>query len=410
MKKVLCTLLLAFPLLPAAVTAAQAAAGSVPSLRSDHAAVTVIRTQHGSGAFSWNRLAASFPFRYGSVAVSGGGATLLSGFSGATAVSAYRYAGAALEAGAPGLCMLGLRAAVADWEVDWLRFRLPNTELKESHIINRFYSAGASCALPVLGTRYDGTWYWGRVSLGLHDLGPFIAQPSIAGVASIHRFRLTRWYEGSIASFKLQGQLTNKNGEPIASGSARAFAFQNTVYISVAQHSELSLSASYLFFSGLFSVRLTAENQGYFLFPYRFYNRDVQLSGSAVGFGGSYRYTAGRFRFYGAAQLYSVIRDTGSDQLHSKEKKSFLFKGREERSSTPLPVITGTSLLVLRMLLSVDLTPYTELSAGRIIPVPLPSPQLAKQLDTLRSGSTEQPALIIDPLVTGLSVQLMVRL
>ena len=136
----------------------------------------------------------------------------------------------------------------------------------------------------------------------------------------------------------------------------------------------------------------------------------MQLSGSAVGFGGSYRYTAGRFRFYGAAQLYSVIRDTGSDQLHSKEKKSFLFKGREERSSTPLPVITGTSLLVLRMSLSVDLTPYTELSAGRIIPVPLPSPQLAKQLDKLRSGSTEQSALIIDPLVTGLSVQLTVRL
>ena len=71
----------------------------------------------------------------------------------------------------------------------------------------------------------------GGVSLGLHDLGPFIAQPSIDVGASIHRFRLTRWYEGCLISLNVQGRLRNKRGEPIASGGAQAFAFQNTVYI-----------------------------------------------------------------------------------------------------------------------------------------------------------------------------------
>ena len=410
MKKVLCALLFTVPFVSAVYTAAYAETGSVPALCYDNAAVAAVRTQRGSAAFSWNRLRASFPFRYGAAAVTGGSGSLLSGFSGAAAVSAFRYAGAALEVRAADVCSFGMRAAVADWTLDRLRVRLPDTELREANIVNRFYRAGVSAAVPGLGSRYDGDWYWGRVSLGLHDLGPFIAQPSIDVGASIHRFRLTRWYEGCLISLNVQGRLRNKRGEPIASGGAQAFAFQNTVYIPLAPHSKLSLSTAYLFFSGIFSVRLTAENQGYFVFPYRFYNREFRLSGSAFGFGGSYRYTAGRFRFHGSALLYSVIRDTGSDSLHSKEKKSFLFKGREEKWSAPLPVFTGTSLLLLHMSLAVALTPYAEVSAGRIIPIPLPPPAFAKQLDALLSNSGGQSALIIDPLLSGLSVQLTIRL
>ncbi|WP_433000939.1 hypothetical protein [Treponema vincentii] len=52
-------------------------------------------------------------------------------------------------------------------------------------------------------------------------------------------------------------------------------------------------------------------------------------------------------------------------------------------------------------------TPNVELSAGRIIPVPILPPALAKQLDT---GNGRLSALIIDPLLTGLSIRLTVRL
>ena len=411
MKKVLCILLLVVPFVCAAHTATQAEAGGAPALRYDNAAGVVVRTQQGSAAFSWNRLAASLPFRYGGVAVTGGSATLLSGFSGATAEVLFRHGHAAVEAGTEEtMCAVGLRAGLTEWELNRLRIRLPNTAIYEKSVLDRFYTAGISCGLPAYQMRYDGNRYWGRLSFGLHDLGVVIAQPSADFVISTHTFRLTQCYECSIATFKLQGILTNKHGESIASGAAQAFVFQNTVYVPIAAHSVLSLFASYISFSGLFSIRLTAANQGYFLFPYRFYNRDMSISGSALGFCGSYRYTADRFRFYGTVQFYSVVNDAGSDVLHSKEKKSFLFKGKEERSASPLPSITGTSLLLLRISFGFAIAPNTELSAEKMIPVPILRQGHTNQSDALPKEQLTQSVLIIDPLLTGLSVRLTIRL
>ena len=408
MKKVFCIALLIISLVCTAYAEPQAEGGGAPALGYGNGAGIVIKTQQGSGAFSWNRLAASLPFRYGCVAVTGGSATLLSGFSNASAESLLRHGSAAVEAGTEdSLCAVGFRAGLTEWELNRLRIRLPNTELREDHLVHRFYSAGISCGVPAYRIRYDGAWYWGQAAIGLHDLSFLIAQPSVEAIASIHRFRLTQWYEGSIAALKLKGVLTNKTGESVASGTARVFAFQNTIYVPIAAHSALSLFASYIYFSGTFSIRLTAANQGYFLFPYRFYNRDISISGSVLGFGGSYRYTADRFRFYSAVQCYSVVNDTGSDVLHSKEKKSFLFKGKEEKRKAPLPTLTGTSLLLLYFSIGFAVTPNVELSAGRIIPVPILPPALAKQLDT---GKGRLSALIIDPLLTGLSIRLTVRL
>lgn len=411
MKKVFCIVLLIIPLVCAAHTATQAEAGSAPALGYGNGGGVVIKTQQGSGAFSWNRLAASFPFRYGCAAVTGGRASLLSGFPGASAEALFRHGSAAVEAGTEDtLCTVGLRAGLTEWELNRLRIRLPNTELREDHLVHRFYSAGVSGGIPAYRVRYDGDWYWGQAAIGLHDLGFLIAKPSVEAIASVHRFRLTQWYEGTIMALKLQGVLTNKIGESVASGSARAFAFQNTVYVPIAAHSALSLFASYIYFSGLFSIRLTAANQGYFLFPYRFYNRGISISGSVLGFGGSYRYTADRFRFYGAVQFYSVVNDTGSDVLHSKEKISFLFQGREEKSKISLPTVTGTSLLLLYFSIGFAVTPNIELSAAKIIPVPILSPLLAKQWEELSKPPLSQSALNIDPLLTGLSVRLTIRL
>ena len=408
MKKVFCIALLIIPLVCTAYAEPQAEGGGAPALGYGNGAGIVIKTQQGSAAFSWNRLAASLSFRYGCAAVTGGSATLLSGFPVANAEVLFRHGNAAVEAGTEEtVCAVRLRAGLTEWELNRLRIRLPNTELREDHLVHRFYSAGVSCGIPAYRVRYDGDWYWGQAAIGLHDLGFLIAQPSVEAIASVHRFKLSQWYEGRIMAFKLQGVLTNKTGESIASGMARLFAFQNTVYVPIAAHSALSLFASYISFSGLFSIRLTAANQGYFLFPYRFYNRDISISGSVLGFGGSYRYTAERFRFYSAVQFYSIINDSGSDVLHSKEKKTFLFKGKEEKSKAPLPDITGTSLLLLRISLGFAVTPNAELSAGKIIPVPILPPALAKQLDT---GKGRLSALIIDPLLTGLSIRLTVRL
>ena len=147
------------------------------------------------------------------------------------------------------------------------------------------------------------------------------------------------------------------------------------------------------------------------MFPYRFYNREFSLNGSILGFGGAYRYTAERLRFYGAAYLYSVVHSSGRDTLHSKEKKSLLFKGREEQRAAPLPSIAGTSLLLLRFSIGFAITPNAELSAGKIIPIPILSPQLAPLLDDLLHKQTQSQApLSIDPLLTGFSVRLTVRL
>lgn len=378
----------------------------------DTAAGVILRTELGSAGFSQQMLYAQLPFRYGCAAASGGTAALLSGISGATANMQVRYGSIAIEAGAQNsLCTVGLRAGLTEWDLRSLCIKLPSTELKEQHLVHRWYHAGVSGALPAYQIRYDGDWYWGTAGIGLHDLGYLIATPSGEATASIHRLRLTQWYEGSISVFKLDGTLSNKTGESVASGVARAFVFQNTANIPIAAHSTLSVSASYSYFSGRFSIRLTAENQGYFLFPYRFYNREFSLNGSVLGFGGAYRYTTERIRFYGAAHLYSVVHSSGRDTLHSKEKKSLLFKGREEQRAAPLPSIAGTSLLLLRFSIGFAITPNAELSAGKTIPIPILSPQLAPLLDDLlRKQTQSQAALSIDPLLTGFSVRLTVRL
>ena len=411
MKKVFCIVLLIIPLVCTAYAEPQAEIGSAPALGYGNGAGVVINTQQGSGAFSWNRLAAWLPFRYGCAAVAGGRASLLSGFPGASAEALFRHGSAAVEAGTEDtLCTVGLRAGLTEWELNRLRIRLPNTELREDLLVHRFYSAGVSCGIPAYRVRYDGDWYWGQAAIGLHDLGFLIAKPSVEAIASVHRFRLTQWYEGSIATLRLRGTISNKTGESVASGSARAFVFQNIANIPIAAHSTLSVSASYSYFSGRFSIRLTAENQGYFLFPYRFYNREFSLNGSILGFGGAYRYTAERLRFYGAVQFYSVVNDTGSDVLHSKEKTSFLFQGREEKSKISLPTVTGTSLLLLHFSIGFVITPNIELSAAKIIPVPILSLPLVKQWEKLSKPPLSQSALSIDPLLTGLSVRLTIRL
>jgi len=386
----------------------------IPALRYgvtiDTAVNAIIRTEQGSAGFSQYMLQAKLPFRYGYAAVSGGTAALLSGMAGATADMQLRHGNIALEAGTQNsLWTVGIRAALTEWELNNLRIKLPATELKEQHLVHRLYHAGVSGELPAYKIRYDGDWYWGKAAIGLHDLGVFIAQPSVDALVSVQRLRLTKWYEGSIAALRLHGTLSNKTGETVASGTARAFAFQNTVDIPIAAHSTLSFSASYIYFSGMLSIRLTAKNQGYFLFPYRFYHRDINLSGSVLGFGGSYTYTAGRLRFFGTTLLYSVIQDTGSDELHSKEKKSLLFKGREEKSSTPLPRITGTSLLLLHFSLSCAITSYADISIRKTAPIPILSPELGQQFDQLTQNTTPS-ILIIDPLFTGLSFGLTIRL
>ena len=386
----------------------------VPALRYgvtiDSAVGAIIRTEQGSAGFSQYMLQAKLPFRYGYTAVSGGTAALLSGMAGATADMQLRHGSIALEAGTQNsLWTVGIRAALTEWELNSLRIKLPATELKEQHLVHRLYHAGVSAALPAYTIRYDGDWYWGKAAIGLHDLGVFIAQPSVDALVSVQRLRLTQWYEGSIAALRLHGTLSNKTGETVASGTARAFAFQNTADIPISTHSTLSFSASYIYFSGIFSIRLTTENQGYFLFPYRFYHRDIRLSGSALGFGGSYAYTAGRLRFSGTALFYSVIKDTGSDELHSKEKKSLFFKGREEKSSIPLPRITGTSLLLLHFSLSCAITSYADISIRKTAPIPILSPELRQQSDQV-TRNISPSALIIAPLFTGLSFGLTLRL
>ena len=376
----------------------------------DSAVGAIIRTEQGSAGFSQQMLQAKLPFRYGYTAVSGGTAALLSGMAGATADMQLRHGSIALEAGTQNsLWTVGIRAALTEWDLNNLRIKLPATELKEQHLVHRLYHAGVSAALPAYTIRYDGDWYWGKAAIGLHDLGVFIAQPSVDTLVSVQRLRLTQWYEGSIAALRLHGTLSNKTGETVASGTARAFVFQNTVDIPIAAHSTLSFSASYIYFSGIFSIRLTTENQGYFLFPYRFYHRDIRLSDSVLGFGGSYAYTAGRLRFFGTTLLYSVIQDTGSDEQHSKEKKSLLFKGREEKSSTPLPRIAGTSLLLLHFSLSCAITSYADISIRKTAPIPILSPELRQQSDQVTQNISPS-ALIIDPLFTGLSFGLTICL
>lgn len=386
----------------------------VPVLRygvtMDTAVGAILRTEQGSAAFACTTLAAVLPFRYGCAALSGGCTTLLSGMSGATADMQLRHGNIALEAGTQNsLCAVGIRAGLAEWELNKLRIRLPDTSLTEQYLVRRLYHAGVSAALSAHTIRYDGDWYWGQAALGLHDLGVFIAQPAVDVLVSVQRLRLTQWYEGSIAAAELRGNFINKAGAAVASGYARILAFQNTVFIPLTPHSEISVSASYLTFSGIFSVKLTAENQGYFLFPYRFYHRNIHISGSVLGFSGSYIYTAGRLRFFGTTLLYSVIQDTGSDELHSKEKKSLLFKGREEKSSTPLSRITGTSLLLLHFSLSCAITSYADISIRKTAPIPILSPELRQQSDQV-TRNISPSALIIDPLFTGLSFGLTICL
>lgn len=370
----------------------------------------LVKTQEGSIGFSTTSLYALFRYPKGYTAVQAASARLLSGRIGMTLKGYADGASVYTEYTPMRWFSAGVYAGLTDAQLKHLNITLDNIVIREQDLKYRFYHTGVAFAVPPLKIRYDGRWYWGKAGIGLHDFAAFIAQPTLNYTATVHKLHITNWYECSAVFLRLRGTLYNRTAEKIASGSGNLIEIKNTVHIPTAGHSHISLFASYIYFTGSFAVRLTAENQGYFLFPYRFYHRDILLSGSALGFGGTYTYTSDRFGFSGTALLYSVIHDAGSDRLHSKEKKSFIFKGKEERQTASLLRITGSNLVLLRFSFRYRLTEYLDISAGKTVPLPILSKPLSNILEQAIPSSVERSGFIIDPFFTGLSIQISLRL
>lgn len=370
----------------------------------------LVKTQHGSAGFSSSTLKTLFPYPHGHTAVGAGQLRILSGHTGALLAGKLHYAAVQTEYTALDTCTAGFTAGLYDTELEDSRIKLSKTEIRETKRLNRFYHAGFSLGIRPLNLRYSAAWYWGKPFFGLHDFGSFIGQPFLTFSAAVHTMRITKWYECSAGFFKLDGSLYNKAQECIASGAGRLIAVNNNVFIPVSEHSKLTVSAAYVYFSGSFAVRLTAKNQGYFFFPYRFYNRDISLTGSAIGAGSSYTYQKKRIAFTGTLLFYSLISSTGRDTLHAKEKKSVFFKGREIIADKSLPLLSGTHLLLFRFSFSYRFNHRTECTIGKTIPIPILPSRLSSNDSQQSQEQTPSDAAIFDPLLTGLSFRLTVRL
>ncbi len=296
------------------------------------------------------------------------------------------------------------RLSLYDWTVHSARLKINGNPIAERSRQNRFYRAGFSVFVPQLRSFLHSDYYWGNAAFGLHDFGSFIAKPELTALfGTIQKLHISPWYTCSFGMLKAQGLLKNKYSAQIARGHAQFFLINQNIHIPLSEPSRLTLFASYIHMATGLRVRLTAENQGYHLFPYRFYRADTVLSGGIFGFGSSYAYYGRRFTLNTAAALYSVVWSSGTADMHSKKKKSWLFDGEEKQSTANMPSFVNNHLLLCTFSASYRLSSLISLVTEKIIPIPLFAQE--GRLTALAAQKTAS----IDPLLSGLTLKLVIK-
>ncbi|CEM61369.1 hypothetical protein DWQ65_07970 [Treponema phagedenis] len=136
----------------------------------------------------------------------------------------------------------------------------------------------------------------------------------------------------------------------------------------------------------------------------------------SFGFGCGFEYSYTR-EFFGVrikTDLYSVIASQEKDALHSKEKKNFLFKGKEVKQEQIGSALKNTHLLVFTASGFYRINEQLTVSWRKIIPIPLLPKKLQKQLPDSQifpeNLQNKRQGLPVDFILSGLSFYVTLQL
>jgi hypothetical protein len=178
----------------------------------------------------------------------------------------------------------------------------------------------ASCAAASWGT---GDFYW------------FFGKPRLP---ALWRLGFTAAYDAhslGLSLFSLKADILTNDGEPLFNGASRG-ALLYYRFTGKNRRFPLKGVLGYAYAAAGMEGELTASNQGYFLFPYRFYNLDASFAAHAAFAALSLEYSFSIFRINAALGAAHVVQGTASAAVHYREKT--LFGGNEKtdpRSTDP---------------------------------------------------------------------------
>ena len=267
---------------------------------------------------------------------------------------------------------VGFQGGVYEASVIFANFPVGNAVVKEKNIYPRFYTIKPFIKFPQIESEYSVNIFFGNAHFSLNDLNYFIGKigiPKINGI--IHTFNLKNIFYINMGFVKTNMNIKNKNNEEFALGVSTLNFIKGSFYFLFLKNSAIYFFVSVLLTSGKVKLRMTAENQLYFLFPYKFYNKDLLLRATIFGTGLKYTYTGDIFTLKGAFFLYSVINGNGTVVTHFKEKNNFIFKGKEKREENKIPDIIGNHLLIVNLNAAYKISTSVNISINKTIPIPI---------------------------------------
>ncbi|EFW38736.1 hypothetical protein HMPREF9554_00746 [Treponema phagedenis F0421] len=310
---------------------------------------------------------------------------------------------------------IGLHAGIADNYLHFLELPLKNIVRLEEKSPSRFFHLGFSVPFPQITGSAAFDWYWGKAAFGSYDFGAFIGKPVFEKLSAfVWRMHASDYYRFTLHVIQVNGEVQNTKDEPFLFADGQIITANNRSTLYANNDSCFSAGFGFFSLSAKANIHLTAKNQGYFLFPYSFYNRQFLLESFGFGCGFEYSYTRKFFGVRIKTDLYSVIASQEKDALHSKEKKNFLFKGKEVKQEQIGSALKNTHLLVFTASGFYRINEQLTVSWRKIIPIPLLPKKLQKQLPDSQifpeNLQNKRQGLPVDFILSGLSFYVTLQL
>jgi hypothetical protein len=261
----------------------------------------------------------------------------------------------------------------------------------------------------IRGLTLEPSASYATASWGTGDFYWFFGKPNLP---ALWRLGLTGAYDAhslGFSLFSLDPDILDNEGLGLFNGASRGAVLYYR-FSGKNRHFPVKGTLGYCYAAGEMEGGLTASNQGYSVFPYRFYNLDASFSAHAGFALMSLEYRFSIIRINAALGAIHVFQGAGSADIHYREKS--LFGGNEK--TTPLSKDLGglgAAFVSLDLgIPSLRLGPKTSLSLGIKKTLAMPwgyqhifSTDESGPQDT-RSGGGPDPDLIRTILLSGLSL------
>jgi hypothetical protein len=162
----------------------------------------------------------------------------------------------------------------------------------------------------------DFYWFFGKPNL------PALWRLGLTGALGAHGL--------GFSLFSLDADILDNDGAGLFKGASRGAVLYYR-FSGKSRHFPVNGVLGYCYAAAEMDGGLTASNQGYSLFPYRFYNLDASFSAHAGFALISLEYGFSIFRVNAALGAAHVFQGTGSVDIHYREKS--LFGGNEKTES-----------------------------------------------------------------------------